>query len=132
TKCSAPHRHREQERHRGSQEPPDVHALGREQLRQPERESDSGGDVPGVPDDEIPPEATECPNVLHASPAEGRSASRHRRSRRVSTSAVRATKPITPSTAASEPGQSTPAPSPPQKMPKPVSRTPTTNLSEFS
>ena len=62
----------------------------------------------------------------------GWSASRSRRSSRTSRNASAARKPSRPSSASSSPGQSTPAPSAAQKVPKVVSSRPTANLIVFS
>src|SRR5580765_8351390 len=100
-----------------------------------EREGDreAGGDPPIVADEEVPPETADRADVLHPrASCAGPSACRLRRSARTRTNEYRPTKPITPRIARSPPGQSTPAPSPPQKIPKLVSNTPTANLSVFS
>src|SRR5690348_3873500 len=130
---TAPDGRDEQDGNRGREQPPRVRVVRGEQLRQREGDGDARGDTPVVPDDEVPPEASEAADVVHAAPSDGRSAcSRRQRSTRASVSESTATNAITPSTAASEPGQSTPAPSAPQKVPKPVSSTPTVNFRAFS
>src|SRR4029078_4018032 len=83
---------------------------------------------PVVADHEVPPEAPESREPLHAGTASNRS----RRSSRTRANDERATKPSTPRSAASEPGQSAPAPSTDQKIPNVVSITPTANFIEFS
>src|SRR5262249_39288981 len=78
-----------------------------------------------VADHEVPPEATEAPQVGHAIARSGFAT-------RTVASEPRSRKAISASSAASSPGQCTPTPSPAQKMPNEVSRMPTANLSAFS
>src|SRR5205823_10348993 len=89
-------------------------------------------DAPVVADDEVPPEEPEGPYVLHPFASAGTSASRCRRSARTSRNELAPIKAITPSSESSSPGQSTPAPSAPQKQPKLVSSRPTAYLIVFS
>ena len=103
-----------------------------EQRGQRERDRDACGDAPVVADDEVPPEAAERAEIPHASaPAVTRTV-RRRRSARTSTSETTPKNAITASSESSSPGQSTPAPSAPQKQPKLVSSSPTANLIVFS
>src|SRR6476659_6145154 len=97
-----------------------------------EPEGDAGCDEPVVADDEVPPERAERADVLHAPAPTGSAAIRCRRSWRTSTNDTRPRKARMARIAASEPGQLTPAPSPPQKTPKLVRSNPTTNLMVFS
>src|SRR5207237_10113511 len=87
---------------------------------------------PVIPDDEVPPEEPERPHVLQPFASAGTSASRCRRSARTSRNETAPMKATTPSSDSSSPGQSTPAPSAPQKQPKLVSNRPTTSLIVFS
>src|SRR4051812_2117236 len=104
-----------------------------EQPGERERDGKAGGHAPVVADDEVPPEAGERAQVLHPLASTGsRAAGRLRRSSRVRPKETRPTKAMTARIATSPPGHSTPAPSPPQKIPKLVSMTPTANLSVFS
>src|SRR5262249_15822632 len=77
-------------------------------------------------------EGADGDDVFHASASTRLRRWRRRRNARVSKRETTATNPAMARMAASEPGQSTPAPSPPQKTPKLVSNTPTTYLSVFS
>src|SRR6478735_8272981 len=97
-----------------------------------EPEGAAGCDAPVVADDEVPPERAERADVLHAPAPSGSAACRCRRSWRTSATDRRLRKPRMARIAASEPGQLTPAPSPPQKMPKLVRSSPTANLMVFS
>src|SRR5262245_11796583 len=110
----------------GRQEPPCVHALFHEQRGEPDRGARAHGERQVVADEEAPPEESEAPQVAHAVT-------------RSSGFAVRtmAADPSSRNTTiagsdASPPGQSTPTPSPAQKMPNEVSMIPTANLSAFS
>src|SRR6267154_835084 len=128
----APDRSGEDERDRDRQQPPRDDVVVCKQPGESERDGEAHRDAPVVAHDEVPPEASEASHVAHARAPAGSSTTRRRRRTRTSTAATSPRNPAMPSTAKSEPGHSTPAPSPPQKMPKLVSRTPTTNLSEFS
>src|SRR5262249_27504838 len=119
--------------HRHGQKPPGRDVAALQHPGQPEPDGEPRGDAPVVADDEVPPEPPERTHALHACAATARvSAAFRRRSARVSASDTRPTYATIARTATSEPGQSTPAPSPAQKIPKLVSRTPTVNLSAFS
>src|SRR6266511_3005304 len=91
-----------------------------------------GGDAPVVADDEVPPESSERAEVAHALAPAGTGTRRWRRRTRTSANETTLRNAITPSRDSSSPGQSTTAPSAPQKQPKLVSRRPTANLIVFS
>src|SRR5204863_3500549 len=110
-------------RDREGQDDPGRRPGRREQSGEAEREGDAHGHAPVVADDEVPPEG---PQAAHAS------ASLRRRSAVTYPSETRITNASTNGRAASSPGQSTPAPSAPQKVPKVVSITPTAKASVFS
>src|SRR6266542_2176414 len=129
---SAAQRQREHECDRGREEPPRVHAVVRQECGERESDRNACGDAPVVADDEVPPEAAERAEILHASAPAVTRIVRLRRSERTSTSETSPKNPIPASRESSSPGQSTPAPSAPQKQPKLVSRRPTTNLIVFS
>src|SRR5262249_22136791 len=90
-------------------------------------------DEPVVADHEVPPEAPEPAQPAHACTSAVRSSVRRsRRNSRTRTNDERPTKASTPRIAASEPGQSAPAPSTDQKTPNVVSIRPTANFIAFS
>src|SRR5437868_531594 len=128
----APERAREEETDRKGKQPPRVDVLVGEQGRQPERNCEARCDAQVVADDEVPPEESEGPDVAHAGASIGATASRRRRSTRTNMNEAAPRNASTPSSESSSPGQSTPAPSAPQKQPKVVSSRPTTNLIVFS
>src|SRR6516225_3862327 len=128
----AAHRLHEQQGDRDREQPPRVDALVREEPHERERHREPDGDAPVVPDDEVPPEAAERRDVLHALLSAGFRAVRRRLSERVSANDTSAMNATMPKIARSDPGQSTPAPSPPQKTPKLVRSRPTAYLSVFS
>src|SRR6266852_4846413 len=123
---------REQEPDGEREQPPRRDTVMLEQPGEAERHGKARRHAPVVADDEVPPETQERSDVLHARAAAGASAIRRWRSKRASPIESSPRKPMMPRIATSEPGHATPAPSPPQKMPKLESRTPTTNLSVFS
>src|SRR5204862_432663 len=110
------------------QQPPRGDVRRREDGGRADRGRHEHRDEPVVADHELPPEAAEGCEVLHA----GTASSRSRRSSRTTANEKSATKPSTPRSAASEPGQSAPAPSTDQKIPNVVSMTPTANFIAFS
>src|SRR6266508_5690509 len=129
---SASQRQREHDCDRGREEPPRVHALVRQECGERESDRDACGHAPVVADDEVPPEAAERAEILHASAPAVTRIVRLRRSAPTSTRETSPKNAITASSESSSPGQSTPAPSAPQKQPKLVSRRPTAYLIVFS
>src|SRR5439155_15103051 len=121
------------ERDRERQQPPRSDVRGRENGGRADRDRHERRDEPVVADHEVPPEATETAQPGHAPTSAARSCVRRsRRSTRTRTKEKSATKPSTPRSAASEPGQSAPAPSADQKIPNVVSIRPTANFIAFS
>src|SRR5215472_9929489 len=133
---SAPQRPAERGEDADGHQPPGVH---------PRDVDEQGGDgqgqrngrrpAPVVADDEVVPERAErAQPAAHcaASFAPAGTSARVRRSSAVYPSATSTTRGTSTSRAASLPGQDTPAPSAPQKMPNEVSMTPTANFSVFS
>src|SRR6266545_661650 len=128
----APARTCKQESNRERKEPPRVDAVVGEERRQPQRNREPRGDAPVVADDEVPPESSERAEVAHALAPAGTGTRRWRRRTRTSANETTLRNAITPNRDSSSPGQSTTAPSAPQKQPKLVSRRPTANLIVFS
>src|SRR5262249_38062974 len=87
------------------------------------------GDRPVVTDDEVVPEPHEALQRPHRMAIWGDMARRIHHARPSESAVMPA---ISPRSAASLPGQDTPAPSPAQKMPNETSMTPTPNFSAFS
>src|SRR5215469_283057 len=122
------------------EQPPGVDAGHVDQDRGDREARDhEGGDMPVIPDDEVVPEHAEVPEPLHdpmtsdagagaALPA----AADRALSQKMHAAATTATTGTRTSRAASLPGQETPAPSAPQKVPNEVSMTPTANFIQFS
>src|SRR4249919_4321987 len=127
-----PQRPGERERDDDRQEPPGVDAKAGQDSGEHEPEADRRRDDPIVADDEVPPETAKRAHVAHA-PAPAVAAERRwRRRERTRPKESAPTNAITARRDSSSPGQSTPAPSAAQKMPKLVSRRPTANLIVFS
>src|SRR5215472_19184159 len=133
---SAPQRPAERGEDADGHQPPGVHPRDvDEQCGGGQGQRNGRRPAPVVTDDEVVPERAE-----RAQPAPHRATSltpagagaRVRRSSAVYPSATSTTKGTSTSRAASFPGQDTPAPSAPQKMPNEVSMTPTANFSVFS
>src|SRR4051794_15517908 len=121
------------DRDRERQDPPPRDARRGESGGRADRKCHQCRDQPVVADHELPPETPEAAQPGHARTSAVRSrVRRSRRSRRTSANEKSRTKPSTPRSAASEPGQSPPAPSTDQKIPNVVSITPTANFIAFS
>ncbi len=111
-------------RHDQRQQPPRIGAETGERRGECDRPPDADSHPDIVADDEID---DPCDDPSHA--AGFGSGRRHRSSATTNASAHAAVAAISPSNAESPPGQSTPAPSPAQKIPNAVSITPTANAS---
>src|SRR5581483_3469340 len=117
---------------RRRQQPPGVDRVVGQRVGRSDQRDDRDRRRPVVADDEAPPEAPERGNPAHASASSARRRGRSWRSRTTSAPDAATTNATTASSAASEPGQRTPAPSPAQKIPNDVRSTPTANLIVFS
>src|SRR5215469_16438623 len=145
--------HRQQHDEQQRQHPPGRNPGGVQAPRAEEADHHSCGHHPVVADHEVIPERAERPQprcqpavrtsrLAHRTPCAARSALAppaepafppgERRSSQVRASPKSATAGMITSSAASEPGQDAPAPSPPQNTPKLVSMIPTTNFIVFS
>src|SRR6185312_6961733 len=117
----------EQYQHRRRGDPPGVHPGHAERVCGGEGEYDADGDSPIVTDEEVVPESGEALQTGDHDDA-------FDRSRRAAAS-ITATQPYSRTSttiARSAPGQLTPAPSAPQKVPNAHNMTPTTNFIVFS
>src|SRR6185436_4052099 len=121
-----------QQHDRDRKQPPGVDVVVDQNRDQADGDCNARGHRPVVAHDEVPPEAAERDDVLHALAPAGLSSSRRRRSARTSSHEKALRKATRASSESSSPGQSAPAPSALQKQPKLVSSRPTANLIVFS
>src|SRR5262249_21981501 len=131
-----PHRAHQQRYHRERHRPPRRHAAVCQQRGDADRRRDTDGDEPIVTEDEPIPETGERQHAAHASApllaGERPAGSKPWRSTLTAASEVRSRSARMPISAASPPGQETPAPSPLQKVPKLARSRPPVNFSVSS
>src|SRR6187200_983501 len=113
------------------QHPPRGHALVGQRCGRGESEDDAQCQSPVVPDDEVVAEHRECPQPAHDGAPVTVPTGRLRSTKTEPIALTAVTSTITGS-AASLPGQETPAPSAPQNIPNEVKSTPTANFKVFS